>query len=167
MNQAATWMDSYIGLGSNLDEPARQLRTAAEEIGALDGVKATALSPLYGSQPVGPQDQPDYVNAVLRIETCLPAMALLRKLQQIEDRHGRVRNIRWGARTLDLDILLYGNHVITEPDLIVPHVELSRRAFVLYPLADVAPTDFYIPDQGTLSSLLSACSSDGLWKLEP
>ncbi len=165
MNDSEQWLDVYIGLGSNLDDPARQILSAVEEIAALSDVEKIASSPLYASQPLGPQDQPDYVNAVLRIKTRLPAMILLRQLQQIEAKHGRVRVQRWGARTLDLDILLYGDQIIDEPELIVPHVELANRAFVLYPLADIADSTLSIPGQSSLPALLMACPSDGLLRL--
>jgi 2-amino-4-hydroxy-6-hydroxymethyldihydropteridine diphosphokinase len=140
------------------------LHSAYQAICALDGVTSLALSPLYSSKPVGPQDQPDYVNAVLRINTSLSAQQLLTELQQIETAHGRVRNIRWGARTLDLDILLFGNAIINDANLIVPHVEMANRGFVLYPLADIAPSDLQI-GQSSLAQLLAACPADGLHKI--
>jgi 2-amino-4-hydroxy-6-hydroxymethyldihydropteridine diphosphokinase len=101
---------------------------------------------------------------VLRINTSLSAQQLLTELQQIENAHGRVRNIRWGARTLDLDILLFGNEVINDTNLIVPHVEMANRGFVLYPLADIAPSDLQI-GQSSLAQLLAACPADGLHKI--
>jgi 2-amino-4-hydroxy-6-hydroxymethyldihydropteridine pyrophosphokinase len=165
MTLAKSAVEAYIGLGSNLEDSIDHVNRARLEIAALPGVIEIAFSPLYRSTPVGPQDQPDYVNAALRISTELEPLALLRQLQQIENQHGRLRSVRWGARTLDLDVLLYAQEIINEPDLIVPHPELYRRAFVLYPLADVASNDLPIPGLDSLSQLLAACPPDGLWKI--
>lgn len=159
------WLDAYIGLGSNLENPSQQVLAAADEIAALPMVESVALSPLYASKPVGPQDQPDYVNAVLHIKTALPALALLQQLQNIENRHGRLREVRWGARTLDLDILLYAEQTIALPELLVPHPEMANRAFVLYPLADVAPAELVVAGKGRLADLLVACPPDGLSRM--
>lgn len=167
MSTLKNWVEAYIGLGSNLDNPSAQVITAAHEIAALDQVEEIALSPLYASHPVGPQDQPDYINAVMRVKTCLAPIDLLRQCQAIENKHGRVRQVRWGARTLDLDILLYGDQLIALPELVVPHPELPNRAFVLYPLADIAPPDLPIAGIGSLSSLLAACPFQGLFRIEP
>lgn len=165
MSGSLSWFEVYIGLGSNLETPQQQILSAVDEIAALSSVRDLVLSPLYGSQPVGPQDQPDYVNAVLRFSTAMSAILLLENLQKIENDHARVRNQRWGARTLDLDILLYGNEIINQPTLRVPHPELSRRAFVLYPLADVADANLAIPGLAALDELISACPREGLWRL--
>lgn len=165
MSGSLSWFEVYIGLGSNLETPQQQILSAVDEIAALSSVRDLVLSPLYGSQPVGPQDQPDYVNAVLRCSTAMSALLLLENLQKIENDHARVRNQRWGARTLDLDILLYGNEIINQPTLRVPHPELSRRAFVLYPLADVADANLAIPGLAALDELISACPREGLWRL--
>ncbi len=165
MSESVAWVEAYVGLGSNLDDPMEQVVSAARELTALKAIEQIALSPLYASRPVGPQDQPDYVNAVVRIRTSLTPMDLLGQCQTIENKHGRVRTVRWGARTLDLDILLYDNCVIDLPDLIVPHLELSNRAFVLYPLADVAPPDLIIPNRGSLTELLAACPTAGLHRI--
>jgi 2-amino-4-hydroxy-6-hydroxymethyldihydropteridine diphosphokinase len=165
MSDSLSWFEVYIGLGSNLETPQQQILSAVDEIAALSSVRDLVLSPLYGSQPVGPQDQPDYVNAVLRFSTAMSAILLLENLQKIENDHARVRNQRWGARTLDLDILLYGNEIINQPTLRVPHPELSRRAFVLYPLADVADANLAIPGLAALDELISACPREGLWRL--
>mgnify|MGYP006274238979 CR=1 FL=1 len=164
MIDSQTPVEAYIGLGSNLDNPVANLHSAYQAISNLAEVSCLALSPFYSSKPVGPQDQPDYVNAVLRINTTLSAQQLLAELQQIETAHGRIRNIRWGARTLDLDILLFGNTVINDANLIVPHVEMANRGFVLYPLADIAPSDLQI-GQSSLAQLLAACPADGLHKI--
>lgn len=165
MNETPPWVEAFIGLGSNLDDPRQQLLSAVEHIAALPEVENAALSPLYGSQPVGPQDQPDYLNAVLHIRTCLQPLPLLRALQAIENAHHRLRTQRWGARTLDLDILLYGTETIDQPDLHVPHPEMTRRAFVLYPLADIADASLSVPGVGTLGELLAACPREGIWRL--
>lgn len=156
---------AYIGLGSNLATPDAQIKTAQNAINILPGVVELAFSSLYRSPPMGPQDQPDYVNAVMAVETDLTAMALLGCLQQIELDHGRVRkHERWGARTLDLDILLYGEQMIDQADLIVPHYGLSERAFVLYPLQEIAPT-IQVPGKGDISGLVKNCPLGGLVRL--
>jgi len=156
---------AYIGLGSNLASPEAQINEARLAIRDLSGVSECAFSSLYRSPPMGPQDQPDYVNAVMAIKTDLSAIELLRSLQQIELDQGRVRkDERWGARTLDLDILLYGQQVIDLPDLCVPHYGLAERAFVLYPLQEIAPA-ILIPGKGAISDLVSLCPLAGLEKL--
>ena len=114
---------------------------------------------------MGPQDQPDYVNAVMAVATTLAPLELLRGLQGIENNHGRIRGERWGARTLDLDILLYGDNIIALPDLTVPHSGLTERAFVLYPLYEIAP-QLTIPNKGKLIDLLANCPLAGLKKLD-
>lgn len=166
MNVPLTWVEAYIGLGSNLNHPIQQVLSAIRELDALDSIRQVAVSPLYSSRPVGPQDQPDYINAVIRIKTCLSPLELLAACQTLENRHGRKRLLRWGARTLDLDILLYDNQLIDLPELKVPHPELPNRAFVLYPLADIAPPDLLIPGNGRLVDLLAACAADGLQRIE-
>ena len=113
---------------------------------------------------MGPQDQPDYVNAVMAVATDLSPIELLRALQVIENSHGRVRGERWGSRTLDLDILLYGDQIIALPDLTVPHIGLTERAFVLYPLYEIAP-QLIIPNKGRLVDLLKNCPLAGLTRL--
>ncbi|PPD29857.1 MAG: 2-amino-4-hydroxy-6-hydroxymethyldihydropteridine diphosphokinase [Methylomonas sp.] len=165
MTETIDWHEAYIGLGSNLDNPLLQIRSAAKVISGLDDIDECRLSPLYTSQPVGPQDQPDYINAVIRLKTRLSPLQLLKQLQAIENQHGRVRSIRWGARTLDLDLLLYDDLILNLPELTVPHPELKNRSFVLYPLADIAPEGLLIPGTASLSSLLAACPADGLQRL--
>ena len=156
---------AFIGLGSNLADPAEQVRSARQAIKRLDGVTEFEFSSLYRSLPLGPQDQPDYINAVMAVETCLSAISLLRCLQGIENNHGRVRaGERWGARTLDLDLLVYGNQKIDHIDLTVPHVGIAERAFVLYPLYEIAP-ELDIPGLGSLRSLIENCARDGLVKI--
>ncbi len=156
---------AYIGLGSNLANPAEQIKAARAAIADIAGVQELAFSSVYHSPPMGPQDQPDYVNAVMAIATELPPIELLRCLQQIENEQGRVRKTeRWGARTLDLDVLIYGEQEINLPDLIVPHTGLAERAFVLYPLFEIAP-QLIVPGKGAMAALLADCPRNGLERL--
>ena len=144
----------YIGLGSNLADPQKQLR------GALQ-----ALADLPQSS-LGPADQPRYVNAVAALDTSLAPLDLLDALQRIEQAQGRERKAeRWGPRTLDLDILLFGDRLIAEPRLQVPHYHLQARAFVRYPLAEVAPAELLLADGRRLVDLLAACPFSGLERL--
>lgn len=156
----------YIGLGSNLDNPAEKIKQAQLTISDRAGITVLKISSLFSSPPMGPKDQPDYVNAVMNIQTDLTAIELLKVLQKIENKFDRDRKVeRWGARTLDLDILLYGEQQIDQPDLKVPHIGLSKRAFVLYPLQEIAPDDLLIPGKGELKQLVSQCPLDGLEKI--
>lgn len=152
---------AYIGLGSNLDDPVQQVRTALQELDQIPQTHLISASSLYRSDPVGPAGQPDYINAVAEIETVLAARPLLRALQSIEQNHRRVRLERWGPRTLDLDLLIYGDQLINEPDLIVPHLMIAERVFVLYPLAEIAP-DAPIPGHVPLRTLLEKIPRTGL-----
>ncbi|WP_120799759.1 2-amino-4-hydroxy-6-hydroxymethyldihydropteridine diphosphokinase [Thiocapsa rosea] len=153
----------WIGLGSNLQEPERQVRAALGELAALPESRLQAASRLYRTAPVGPPGQPDYINAAARLETRLPPRALLAELHRIELAHGRRRDgTRWGPRILDLDILIYGDARIDEPGLTIPHPEMARRAFVLVPLADVAPPDLAVPGVGILAEMLERCERDGV-----
>lgn len=155
----------YIGLGSNLAEPRQQLRAALAALAALPDSQLTAVSSLYASDPLGPPDQPRYVNAVAALDTALTPLQLLDALQAIELEQGRVRKEqRWGPRTLDLDILLFGQRILDEPRLSVPHYHMHARAFVLYPLAEIA-ADLQLPDGRPLQSLLAACPYVGLERL--
>ena len=129
----------YIALGSNLANPQEQLISALQSMNQLPGSRLVAVSSFYQSKPLGPQDQPDYVNAVACLETALAPLALLDELQRIEHEQGRVRLRRWGERTLDLDILLYSNHIIQSERLTVPHYDMHQREFVIIPLAEIAP----------------------------
>ncbi|MFN2309430.1 MAG: 2-amino-4-hydroxy-6-hydroxymethyldihydropteridine diphosphokinase [Gammaproteobacteria bacterium] len=157
-------VSAFIGLGSNLDDPRTQIERALQALSDLPETTCTAHSAMYRSAPMGPQDQPAYINAVARLETGLSAEALLDALQAIEARHGRVRGLRWGPRTLDLDILLYGSVVSDSPRLQVPHPGLVERNFVLYPLAEIAP-DLVIPGLGPLQGWLAGCPPAGLERL--
>lgn len=155
----------YIGLGSNLAEPRQQLEAALKALAQVPATKVAAVSPLYASDPLGPPDQPRYVNAVAALDTDLEPLALLDALQAIELEQGRVRkDERWGPRSLDLDILLFGERMIDEPRLSVPHYHMHARAFVLYPLADLAP-HLRFPDGRSLPELLAACPFSGLERL--
>lgn len=129
----------YIGLGSNLDNPRQQVINACLALKQLPQSRLIAASSLYSSKPVGPQDQPDFINAVAAIDTTLAPEALLDQLQAQEQRQGRVRRRHWGERTIDLDLLLYGEHCILTERLTVPHKELTKRSFVVVPLLEIAP----------------------------
>ena len=128
-----------IALGSNMDDPESQVRRGFDDIAALPATRILARSSLYRTAPVGYADQPDFINACALVETSLAPRALLDKLLAIEQRHGRVRTIRNGPRTLDLDIILYGDRHIDEPGLCVPHPRAREREFVLKPLLEVWP----------------------------
>lgn len=157
----------YIGLGSNLAEPREQLRGALKALAALPSSRLVAMSSLYASDPLGPPDQPRYNNAVAALETSLEPLALLDALQAIELAQGRERKAeRWGPRTLDLDILLFGDRLIDESRLTVPHYHLHARAFVLYPLAEIAPQNLQLADGRNLTGLLTACPFEGLERLD-
>jgi len=158
-------VDAWIGLGSNLDDPPGQVRTALTELDAIAGCRLRAASSLYASPPMGPSDQPDYINAVAWLKTTLPAAALLDALRTIEQRHARVRGRHWGPRTLDLDLLLYAQAVIDTTRLTVPHPGIAARSFVLYPLAELDRT-LVIPGLGVVEDLLGQCPDAGLKKLE-
>ncbi|TCK04981.1 2-amino-4-hydroxy-6-hydroxymethyldihydropteridine diphosphokinase [Marinobacterium mangrovicola] len=154
----------YIGLGSNLEDPQAQVRTALEQLTSLPDTELVAASSLYRSDPVGPQDQPDFVNAVAELNTRLAPEALLDELQAIEQAHRRVRERHWGPRTLDLDILLYAEQQIESERLVVPHRFMRERGFVLWPLAEIAPS-LILPDGTPLSKLLSLCPMGTLEKI--
>ncbi|MCL6271774.1 2-amino-4-hydroxy-6-hydroxymethyldihydropteridine diphosphokinase [Sansalvadorimonas sp. 2012CJ34-2] len=152
---------AYIGLGSNLENPRQQVLTAVEEIAGISNSMLEHASQLYQSDPVGPGEQEDYINAVVAIRTELTAIELLDQLQAIEQIHNRKRIIRWGARTLDLDILLYGDQIIDNERLIIPHKEMHWRNFVLCPLADIEP-ELTLPTGQSLQKLLQKCEDNGL-----
>lgn len=155
---------AFVALGSNQDDPRAQVDRGFEALAALPGTSLRARSRLYRTRPWGVVDQPDFVNAVARLDTALPARDLLDALLAIEARCGRVRGVRNGPRTLDLDLLLHGDAVIGEPGLVVPHPRLHERAFVLVPLADLAP-DLEIPERGRVADLLARVDADGCWPL--
>ena len=155
----------YIGLGSNLAEPLRQLQAALAAIAELPHSQLVTTSSFYASDPLGPPDQPRYVNAVAALDTELAPLELLDALQRIEQEQGRVRKAeRWGPRTLDLDILLFGERMLHDERLTVPHYHMHARAFVLYPLAELAPS-LQLPDGRVLTELLAACPFTGLERI--
>ncbi|MBK1874109.1 MULTISPECIES: 2-amino-4-hydroxy-6-hydroxymethyldihydropteridine diphosphokinase [Marinobacter] len=158
--------DAFIGLGSNLQEPVAQLARAVAELAALPTTTLVAQSPFYASSPVGPQDQPDFVNGTAWISTELEPHALLDQLQAIEQAHGRERLEHWGPRTLDLDLLIFGNQVLDDDRLTVPHRELPNRDFVLQPLLDLNP-GLKLPDGTTIANLRAQCPDNRLRKLPP
>ena len=156
----------YIGLGSNLNDPIRQVQAALQLLTSMRDSSLLRNSSLYRSPPLGQLAQPNYVNAVAALDTRLSALTLLDELQGIEQISGRVRTgEHWGPRTLDLDLLLYGAEVIDHPRLCVPHPGLSQRNFVLYPLQEIAP-DLIVPGHGQLITLLDHCCADGLERIE-
>jgi len=154
----------YIGMGSNLADPAEQLRSAVEALAQLPQSELVEVSAFYQSDSLLP-GQPRYTNAVAALDSTLAALDLLDALQAIENGQGRERLERWGPRTLDLDILLFGDRLIDEPRLKVPHYHMQERAFVLYPLAELAPADLRLADGRTLAELLKACPFVGLERL--
>lgn len=156
---AGTWVDAFVGLGANLGNAQEAVCAAVAAIGALDGVRLLGQSPLYGSAPVDAGGG-DYVNAVVRVQTRLPALTLLHALREIEAQAGRERPFRNAPRTLDLDLLLYGDQRIQTEELTVPHPRMAQRAFVLRPLADIAPGR--VPQ-----SQLDAVAHQSVWSLDP
>ena len=155
---------AYIGLGSNLQQPQQQVERALVALAQIPGTRVSGQSRWYRSAAVGPGEQPDYINGAARLETELEAHQLLDQLQAIENAQGRVRIERWGSRTLDLDLLLYGEQTIASDRLQVPHPYLPERNFVLYPLADI-DADICLPDGRSLASLLAQSNTDGLTPL--
>jgi 2-amino-4-hydroxy-6-hydroxymethyldihydropteridine diphosphokinase len=146
---------AYVGIGANLGPREETLRRAVELLGHADGVEVVGVTELRETDPVGVIDQPPFLNGAVAIETLLPARALLDLLLEIERSLGRVRGERWGPRIVDLDLLVYGNGVVDEPGLHVPHPRLHERRFALEPLADLNP-ELEIPGRGTVSALLTA-----------
>lgn len=144
----------YIALGSNLASPLTQVNAAIAALGAIPDSRIVAVSGFYRTPPLGPQDQPDYLNAAVALETTLAPETLLDHTQRIELDQGRVRKAeRWGPRTLDLDIMLFGEKTITTPRLTVPHYDMKNRGFMLWPLFEIAPA-LRFPDGETLASVL-------------
>ena len=156
---------AYIGLGSNLDGPAARIASAILSLSRIPKTTLLLSSSCYRSRPQGPQEQPDFINAVVRIDTRLTAEQLLENLQAIEEQQGRERTQRWGARTLDLDLLLFGDSVLRSTTLTVPHPEMHRRAFVLYPLYEIAQ-DIEIPGHGHIRQLLRGVDPGAVEKME-
>jgi 2-amino-4-hydroxy-6-hydroxymethyldihydropteridine diphosphokinase len=156
----------FLGLGSNLQSPREQILRAFAALQNLPESRKAICSPLYESPPMGPPDQPIYINAAVRLFTRLSAGRLLQEIQRIEDEQGRVRGRRWGARTLDIDLLLYGEDLIDRPELQVPHPGIPHRLFVLRPLLDLDPT-LTIPGLGPASRLAVRLEADGAAIPEP
>lgn len=143
---------AYIGLGSNLNQPTAQIKNALKSLNAMPGCELKKISSLYKTLPLGPP-QPDYINACVELHTTLTAQRLLAQLQKIEQQQGRVREIHWGPRTIDLDILLYDSQIIKTPTLTIPHPELTTRPFVLVPLYEINP-QLILPGNALLEDLV-------------
>lgn len=148
---------AYIGIGSNLEQPQAQVSRALDELARLPRTRLARRSSLYRTAPLGHASQPDFINAVAELDTELGAEELLRELQTMENRHGRQRSFANAPRTLDLDLLLYGDASINSPRLVVPHPRMHERAFVLQPLLEIAPAA-HIPGRGLASGCLAACA---------
>ena len=158
MTNKEHWFPAYVGLGSNLQGPVKQLERTFEELNAIPVTRLMKQSSLYRSEPFGGVEQPDFVNAVAALLTQLSAQDLLRELQRIENERGRERgDVRWGPRILDLDLLVYSDQVIDESDLSVPHPGISERNFVLLPLGEIAPK-LTVPGLGQISNIDTSCS---------
>jgi 2-amino-4-hydroxy-6-hydroxymethyldihydropteridine diphosphokinase len=161
------WIPAYIGLGSNLDDPAHQVRAALALLEELPDSQVVATSALYSNPPMGPQDQPDFVNAVAGLLTRQEPEALLRSLKALETQLGRVRNAgdRWGPRIIDLDLLVYGSLQRSVPGLNLPHPGIFERNFVLLPLCDIAPA-LQVPGQGVVAAMAATLEHSGLKRLD-
>lgn len=157
-------VETYVGIGSNLAEPVSQVLAAKRALQGLPNTRLVQFSSLYQSSPMGSQDQPDYINAVAALATSFSPHQLLEQLQSIELQQGRIREQHWGSRTLDLDILLYSNQTIKTADLVIPHYGISQRAFVLFPLFEIAP-ELDIPGHGLLRQLISTYKVTDIKKL--
>jgi len=159
------WRPAYVAIGSNLNHPQERVLEAFERLAALQAVQSVLPSRFYQTRPMGPQDQPDFVNAAAGLLTQVGARELLEQLLGIEQAMGRNRQERWGPRVIDLDLIWMLGETIDEPGLTVPHPGVSMRNFVLYPLADIAPT-LAIPGHGKVSELLHSVGGDGISVLE-
>lgn len=156
---------AYIGIGGNLAQPIDTAKSAIKALKALPNSQWLGASSLYRSKPMGPADQPDYINAVAAINTELEPLALLDLLQQIEQNHGRQRkDERWGARSLDLDLLLFGEQHINHPRLVVPHYGMRQREFVLHPLYELQP-GLIFTDGVSLQQLVAQVPANGIEKV--
>ena len=151
---------AYIAIGSNLASPLEQVNAAVQALGEIPQSRIVAVSSFYRTPPLGPQDQPDYLNAVVVLETLLNAETLLDNTKRIELQQGRVRKAeRWGPRTLDLDIMLFGHQVINTERLTIPHYDMKNRGFMLWPLSEVAP-DLSFPDGVSLQAVLESLNAE-------
>lgn len=155
---------AFIALGSNLDDPAAHVARGIDDLGSVPRTVVKRVSSLYRSAPVGFRDQPDFINAVAQVATRLGPRPLLEALLEIERRHGRMRGVPNGPRTLDLDLVLYGDLVLHEPGLTVPHPRMHERAFVIVPLAEIAPHRL-VPGRGRVSRLLAQIDAGGVTRL--
>ena len=161
----AAWQPAYIGLGSNLSDPAAQVRGAVRALASLPQTRLVVVSRLFGSRPMGVAGQPDFVNAVAGVLTQMTARQLLRALQSLELAAGRPAvHEHWGPRVLDLDLLVFGREQCSSAELVLPHPGVVARNFVLYPLADVAP-DLEVPGIGRVRELLPRVCAEGVWPL--
>ena len=159
---------SYVALGANLGEPVHIVRAAIKALSTLEGARLVATSSLYRTAPVGLLHQPDFINAVVALDVdnaVLPAPTWLQQLFAIEARFGRQRSVKNAPRTLDLDLLLYGDLVSDAPTCTLPHPRLHERAFVLAPLHEVAP-ELMIPGRGSVAALLAACTDQQIERLK-
>ncbi len=162
-----SWQPAYVGIGSNLEAPARQVLRAWERLAGLPETLAVCRSRLYGSRPFGPVAQPDFVNAVAGLLTRLDAEGLFAALTALESDLGRTRGgPRWGPRLIDLDLLVFGRECRQGPELRLPHPGIVERNFVLYPLEDIAPA-LDVPGLGRVAELRARLTPEGLWPLEP
>jgi 2-amino-4-hydroxy-6-hydroxymethyldihydropteridine diphosphokinase len=155
---------AYVGLGANLEEPRRQVETALQELDAIPRTRVLKVSSLYRSVPMGYATQPDFLNAVAQVDTGLDAPHLLAALQAIEARHGRRRSFANAPRTLDLDLLLFGESTLATDQLTIPHPRMHQRAFVLKPLLELAP-EASIPGRGPARMLLEACAAQAVERM--
>ena len=153
---------AYIALGSNLNNPEQQLLNAIQALTLLADSQLDRVSSFYRSKAIGPGTQPDYLNAVLRLLTALPPVELLHALQEIELKQGRQRAERWAPRTLDLDLLLYGDQVLNTGQLTIPHPRMHIRDFVLYPLREISDTNLQLPNGVDLDTLIQQCPADSM-----
>ena len=158
---------AYIGLGANLGNPQQQLAAALARLDAVEEVEVLKISAFYRNPPLGPPDQPWYVNAVAQVRTRLEPEELMRVLQQLEQDLGRVRGERWGPRIIDLDLLLYDGLVMNGPGLVLPHPEMHRRAFVLVPLAEIAPEAWHPVLEKTAGELLGQLAAGPRGLVQP
>ena len=157
--------DVFVGIGSNLDNPSLQVKEAFKELGLLCNTKCHAVSSLYKSKPMGPQNQPGYMNAAAWLKTSLDPERFLNELQRIENQHCREHsNVHWGPRTLDLDIIVFSDITMNNKRLTIPHPLAYERGFVLRPLHEIKP-DLYIPNQGYVRELLENCKYNSIEKI--
>jgi 2-amino-4-hydroxy-6-hydroxymethyldihydropteridine diphosphokinase len=164
---AQQWVPAYVGLGSNLDDPRRQIERAFDALAQLPDSRLVLRSRLYRSKPLGPVTQPDFINAAAGLLTRLAPLVLLHALKSAERELGRERPIvHWGPRRIDLDLLVHGSARVVAPELTLPHPGLAERAFVLAPLADIAP-ELRVADLGLVREMLDAIDTRGLERLPP